>query len=67
MKLRNVTFGYTLPKGLLKSLKLQNVRLYVSGRNLATFSSLKDFDPENEGVIDQPLTRLYVFGANVSF
>ncbi len=67
VKLRNVTFGYSLPKSVISKLKLQSVRVYLSGRNLASFSSIKDFDPENEGIIDEPLTRLYVFGANISF
>lgn len=66
-KLRNVTLGYTFPKATMNRFKVDNLRLYVSGRNLAWFSNLKDFDPENEGVIDQPLTRLYVFGLNLGF
>ncbi|WP_420150450.1 SusC/RagA family TonB-linked outer membrane protein [Spirosoma sp.] len=66
-KLRNVTLGYTFPKTLTNRFKADNLRIYVSGRNLAWFSNLKDFDPENEGVIDQPLTRLYVFGINLGF
>ncbi len=66
-KLRNVTLGYTFPKTLTNRFKVDNLRLYVSGRNLAWFSNLKDFDPENEGVIDQPLTKLYVFGLNLGF
>jgi TonB-linked SusC/RagA family outer membrane protein len=67
VKLRNVTLGYTIPKTVTGKLKIDNLRLYVSGKNLYTFSNLKDFDPENEGVIDQPLSRLYVFGLNIGF
>lgn len=66
-KLRNVTLGYTFPKAMMNRFRADNLRLYVSGRNLAWFSNLKDFDPENEGVIDQPLTRLYVVGLNLGF
>jgi len=66
-KLRSAIIGYTLPKALLGKAKIDNVRLYISGRNLLAFSNLKDFDPENEGVIDQPLTRVYVIGLNVGF
>ncbi|GAB4018599.1 SusC/RagA family TonB-linked outer membrane protein [Spirosoma koreense] len=67
VKLRNVTLGYTIPKTVTSKIKIDNLRLYVSGKNLYTFSNLKDFDPENEGVIDQPLSRLYVFGLNLGF
>ncbi|MDF7814138.1 TonB-dependent receptor [Hymenobacter sp. YC55] len=66
-KVRNVTLGYTLPKSLVSKGKIDNVRVYVSGRNLYTFSNLDDFDPEGEGVVDQPLNRAYVVGLNVGF
>jgi hypothetical protein len=67
VKIRNITLGYTLPKSLISRAKIENVRVYISGRNLHTFSSLKDFDPEGEGVIDRPLNRLYTAGINVTF
>ncbi|UOQ67965.1 hypothetical protein [Hymenobacter volaticus] len=65
--MRNVTLGYTLPKSLVSKGKIDNVRVYVSGRNLYTYSNLDDFDPEGEGVVDQPLNRAYVVGLNVGF
>lgn len=67
VKIRNITLGYTLPKSFISRAKIENIRVYVSGRNLHTFSSLKDFDPEGEGVIDRPLNRLYTAGINVTF
>lgn len=67
VKIRNITLGYNLPAALISKWKLQSLRVYASGKNLHTFSSLKDFDPEGEGVIDQPLNRLFVFGLNVGF
>ncbi|RTQ51645.1 TonB-dependent receptor [Hymenobacter gummosus] len=66
-KVRNVTLGYTISKGVVGKAKIDNVRVYVSGRNLYTLSNLKDFDPEGEGVIDRPLNRAYVVGLNVGF
>lgn len=67
VKLRNVTLGYTLPKAISNRFRIDNLRLYVSGKNLYSFTNLKDFDPEGEGVIDRPLNRLYVAGLNVTF
>lgn len=67
VKIRNITLGYNFPGALIGKWKLQSLRIYASGKNLHTFSSLKDFDPEGEGVIDQPLNRLFVFGLNVGF
>ncbi|MDO7851656.1 SusC/RagA family TonB-linked outer membrane protein [Hymenobacter convexus] len=66
-KVRNVTLGYNLPKSLTSRLRMDNLRVYVSGKNLYTLSNLKDFDPEGEGVIDRPLNRVYVVGLNVGF
>ncbi|MCC3160384.1 TonB-dependent receptor [Hymenobacter sp. 15J16-1T3B] len=66
-KVRNVTLGYTIPKSVVGRAKIDNVRVYVSGRNLYTVSNIKDFDPEGEGVIDRPLNRAYVVGLNVGF
>ncbi|KAA2241335.1 TonB-dependent receptor [Chitinophaga agrisoli] len=66
-KLRNVTLGYTLPKTFTNRAKIERVRIYVSGKNLAFIAKNKDFDPESEGIIDQPLSKLYVAGLNVTF
>jgi len=66
-KVRNVTLGYNLPKAVTSKLRMDNLRIYVSGKNLYTLSKLKDFDPEGEGVIDRPLNRVYVVGLNVGF
>ena len=67
VKIRNITLGYTIPKSITNKAKIDNLRVYVSGKNLYTLSNLKDFDPEGEGVIDRPLNRLYVFGINLGF
>ena len=46
LRLQNVQLGYTLPKTITEKLHLNNVRLYVSGENLFTFSNLPDgIDP----------------------
>lgn len=66
-KIRNITLGYTIPKSITGKANIDNLRLYVSGKNLYSFSNLKDFDPEGEGVIDRPLNRLYVVGINLGF
>lgn len=45
-RLKNVQLGYTLPKSVLEDLRLQNLRVYVSGQNLYTWSKVKFVDPE---------------------
>jgi hypothetical protein len=47
---------------------INGLRVYVSGKNLTFFSkNNKDFDPESEGIVDQPLNRLFVGGLNLTF
>lgn len=47
VRLKNLTIGYTLPEALTLGLGITNLRVYVSGENLAEWSELKDFfDPE---------------------
>lgn len=69
-KIKNITLGYTLPKNVLKTLGIQNLRVYATVTNpltIAKSSLLKDYDPEMAGNLDYPLTRQMVFGVNVSF
>src|SRR5690606_25497328 len=47
LRLKNVTLGYTLPSVVTEKLRLQNLRVFVSGENLTEWSQVKDyFDPE---------------------
>lgn len=67
VKIRNISLGYTLPSGMLKRSHLSNLRVYVTGKNLFTFSKVKDYDPERGGNLSSPLTKMYVAGLNVEF
>ena len=71
VRLKNLQFGYTLPKSVLNHIGLNNVRFFVSMENLFTITSLPDqFDPETIGTDHSngyPLQRTYSFGLNVTF
>jgi TonB-dependent starch-binding outer membrane protein SusC len=45
-RLKNVSLGYTIPKSWAKKLTISNLRLYVTGRNLLTFTKYQFYDPE---------------------
>ena len=45
-RLRNVTLSYTLPATLLKNIKMEDARVYLSGDNLLTLSRFSGMDPE---------------------
>ncbi|MEN9917783.1 MAG: hypothetical protein RL662_219 [Bacteroidota bacterium] len=40
LRLKNIQFGYTLPKQLVSKIKMQNARVYLSGENLWSWSPL---------------------------
>lgn len=73
MRLKNLQFGYTFPEVLISRLSLQNFRIYVSGENLLTLTSLSEtMDPETAGIGKQggtvyPLSKTYSFGLSVNF
>ena len=72
MKVRSAQIGYTMPSRVTQALKIQNIRIYLAGRNLLTFDNYFDgWDPElnvqtGEGV-HYPMTRTYILGVNVKF
>ena len=70
IRLKNVEIAYNLPQSVVEKLKLQNVRLSLSGTNLLTFDKVKLQDPESNATglgQSYPLSKTYAFGINVSF
>lgn len=72
-RLKNLTFGYTLPKSLTKKAYLEKVRVYFSGENIFITSKLKSdyLDPEqmtydSNGRV-YPFSKTFSFGLDVSF
>ena len=78
VRLQLVTLGYDLPRGFVQKIRLKGVRLYISGKNLMTFTSYSGFDPEvgrfGSSNIRQgydlggyPTARTYLVGLNIEF
>ena len=69
IRLKNAEVGYTFPKKWFAKAGISNVRLYVSGNNLLTFSKFKLWDPELESVNGEkyPQMRTVAVGLNVNF
>lgn len=67
LRIKNITLSYTFKKELLKKLRLDQLKVFTSAENLATFSSLpKGYDPERISW-GYPFYRTVSFGVNVSF
>jgi hypothetical protein len=79
VRLKNVTFGYNLPKSLVSKVGLQNLRLYVTATNLLTLTNYSGYDPEvssyNVGsdaakgidISNYPTVKTVTFGINLTF
>ncbi len=68
LRLKSVELGYTLPESMLKRLHVKDLRLYVSGTNLLSFSKFKLWDPEMAGNgLGYPIQKVYNVGIQFSF
>jgi TonB-linked SusC/RagA family outer membrane protein len=70
LNIRNISIGYTLPKAALKMLRINRVRIFAAGDNLAFFSKRKGLDPRqydygSTGFNYSPI-RTISFGLNVT-
>ena len=46
LTIKNVSFGYNLPKNLVTKAGLSNVRFFMTAENLGIFTKLKGMDPQ---------------------
>ena len=69
VKLRNLELGYTLPKHIVEKALISDLRFYVAGTNLLTFTNAPGIDPEStEGNgLGYPTTRIINIGVNLKF
>ncbi|WP_456087260.1 TonB-dependent receptor [Parabacteroides sp.] len=70
LRLKNLEFGYNLPKNICEKLWVQNLRLSFSANNLfIIYDHMKDlgFDPETSNYWYYPQQRTYNFGINLTF
>ena len=69
LRLKNAVISYNLPSDLVKRIKVQNVRIYASGQNIITWSSIRRFDPEvNESAgRAYPHQKVMSLGLNLTF
>lgn len=66
-RLKDVSLSYDLSPNMLKRLGLDKLKVYVTGRNLATITSWRGLDPELNSSESIPLQKEYVFGLTLGF
>ena len=73
VRLKNIQLGYDFPSDIMKTIGIDNLRIYISADNVFTFTKLsKIFDPEaNGGSWGQgklyPLSRVISTGLSLTF
>jgi hypothetical protein len=77
VRLKNLQMGYTLPKAFTSKFAVSNMRIYLSGENLLTFTKLfKEFDPEGvdgasqlwgSGGLGYPIMKVVSLGCSITF
>ncbi|MEO6231685.1 MAG: hypothetical protein ABJB11_04775 [Ferruginibacter sp.] len=83
IRLQDVSLSYTLPAGVLSKIKAQSINVYVSAKNLATWTNWKGWDPEalypvfvNGNTVNvpdglavdgRPALRAIIFGVHINY
>jgi hypothetical protein len=78
IRLKTAEIGYTFNTRLLSKAGIKDLRVFVSGYNLLTFTPLKNVDPERPGsagssstnyidFYNDPITRTYTGGLRLKF
>lgn len=76
LRLKNLQLGYTLPSTITEKIGATNLRVYIQGTNLLTFTEYTGFDPEinaignnqlNLGIDNNtyPQAKIFTFGINL--
>ncbi|MGO4773142.1 SusC/RagA family TonB-linked outer membrane protein [Flavobacterium sp. W22_SRS_FK3] len=67
-RLKSVEVGYSLQKNTAEKMRLQGLRVYVSGNNLFYVSNFKLWDPElnTSNGLKYPSTKSLLFGLDIS-
>jgi TonB-linked SusC/RagA family outer membrane protein len=69
LRLKTVDIGYTIPKNIVNRIRCNNLRIFVIGTNLLTWSEFKLWDPElgDPRGEQYPLTKSVTFGLTFTF
>ncbi len=68
VRLQDASLAYNIPTAVVNKMKVGSARVFVSARNLATFTKWPGWDPETGGTNEQnqPMPRSFTLGLNLS-
>jgi len=69
LRLKTAEIGYTIKSPAFKEIGLSDIRVYINGYNLLTFSKFYFFDPESSPGSSglYPMTKIYNMGLKFNF
>ncbi|MCO4292699.1 SusC/RagA family TonB-linked outer membrane protein [Solitalea sp. MAHUQ-68] len=71
LRLKNLQLGYSFPKSITEKMRINALKLYLSGQNLFTITKYPDgYDPELPEVsrgANYPQVKVYTLGLDVKF
>lgn len=68
LRLKNASFGYSIPSKIVKKIGLQKCRIYVAGMNLFTLSTVSKYkvDPEAGATVGYSYPQQYTISAGLN-
>ncbi|HEY0680559.1 MAG TPA: TonB-dependent receptor [Chitinophagaceae bacterium] len=70
IRLQDVSLAYNVPAKILGKIRAQAINIYVSGKNLATWTDWEGWDPETgQGLLidGRPVLRAFTFGVHITY
>jgi TonB-linked SusC/RagA family outer membrane protein len=71
LRLKNIQLSYEVPSAVIQKLAMKNLKLFVNGQNLLTFTKMKNWDPEKnltqDNIFAYPQVKVFTAGLNVTF
>jgi TonB-dependent starch-binding outer membrane protein SusC len=70
VRLQDISLGYNLPANILKKIKAQAVNVFISGKNLVTWTNWEGWDPETGQGFDvggRPVMRAISVGIQITY
>jgi TonB-linked SusC/RagA family outer membrane protein len=62
VRFKDISLSYDISSNLLSKIGMRRTKIYVSGRNMATFTRWTGLDPELNDQLNVPLQKEYVVG-----
>jgi TonB-linked SusC/RagA family outer membrane protein len=67
IRLKNLALSWGVPQKWIDKAHFRNVRLYLHGQNLLTFTKYKGLDPETQSMTSLPPLRVWTLGLQAGF